>query len=131
MAFDFPVPMFAAVDFWMTRWLTPVWFLGGGVILGLLVLSVFLVVFYCLSKFTQFEKFRRDGSAHFLALAVTLVLGGRFRCIFEIKFRWPIVFYSRWSLCNRRMGDDIDRFNHDDWRCCLVYLVLFLSTVFG
>ena len=55
MAFDFPVPMFAAIDFWMTRWLTPIWFLGGGVILGLLVLSVFLVVFYGLSKFTQFD----------------------------------------------------------------------------
>ena len=76
MAFDFPVPMFAAIDFWMTRWLTPIWFLGGGVILGLLVLAVFLVVFYGLSKITQFEKFRRDGSAHFLALTVTLVLGG-------------------------------------------------------
>ncbi len=76
MAFDFSVPMFAAVDFWMTRWLTPIWFLGGGVILGLLVLSVFLVVFFSLSPIKQLEKLRRDGSAHFLALAVTLVLGG-------------------------------------------------------
>ena len=74
MAFDFSVPMFAAVDFWMTRWLTPIWFLGGGVILGLLVLTVFLVVFYSLSMVKQLEKLRRDGSAHFLALAVTLVL---------------------------------------------------------
>ncbi len=75
MAFDFPIPVFAATDFWMTRWLTPVWFLGGGVLLGLLVLAAFLLVFFLLSKITRLEKFRRDGSAHFVAIAITLLLG--------------------------------------------------------
>ncbi len=78
MAFDFPVPMFAAVDFWMTRWLTPIWFLGGGIILGLLVLALFLMVFYGLSKVKRLEQFRRDGSAHLIALVTSLIFGGLF-----------------------------------------------------
>ncbi len=78
MTFDFTVPMFAATEFWMARWLTPIWFLGGGVILGLLVLCAFLLVFYCLSKIKLLEQFRRDGSAHVIAALVTLVLGGAY-----------------------------------------------------
>ena len=78
MTFDFTVPMFAATEFWMARWLTPIWFLGGGVILGLAVLCVSLLVFYCLSKIKLLDQFRRDGSAHVIAAVLTLVLGGLF-----------------------------------------------------
>ena len=78
MTFDFSIPMFAATEFWMARWLTPIWFLGGGVTLGLVVLCAFLVVFYCLSKVKLLERSRRDGSAHVIAAVITLVLGGLF-----------------------------------------------------
>lgn len=78
MTFDFTLPMFAATEFWMARWLTPIWFLGGGVTLGLVVLCAFLLVFYCLSKIKLLERCRRDGSAHVIAAVVTLVLGGLF-----------------------------------------------------
>jgi len=78
MTFDFTVPMFAATEFWMARWLTPIWFLGGGVTLGLVALCAFLLVFYGLSKIKLLERCRRDGSAHVIAAVVTLVLGGLF-----------------------------------------------------
>jgi hypothetical protein len=70
-----PLPFFAAADFWMAKWLTPIWFLGVGVVLGLAILSVLLAVFYVLSKIAFLEKLRRDGTAHVVGLIVTLLLG--------------------------------------------------------
>jgi hypothetical protein len=71
-----PTSVFAATDFWMTKWLTPIWFLGVGVFFGLLVLLLLTGIFYVLSKIPFLEKLRRDGTAHILALITTLVLGG-------------------------------------------------------
>jgi len=75
MTFDFPVPVLAAADFWMSKWLTPVWFLGVGILIGLVLLIAFLVLFYVLSKVPGLEKLRRDGSAHTIASITTLLLG--------------------------------------------------------
>lgn len=69
-------PLFAANDFWMTKWLTPIWFLGVGVVMGLAVLSLLLAVFYVLSKIPLLEKLRRDGTAHIVSFVLTLILGG-------------------------------------------------------
>ena len=75
MSFDIPTPIFAA-DFWMTLWLTPIWFLAVGIAVGFAVLLGFLGLFKVLSQVGVLEKLRRDGSANVIAAAITLVLGG-------------------------------------------------------
>lgn len=60
-------------DFWMARWLTPVWFLGIGVIFGLMALGVFLGLCYLLSKVSFLDTLRSTGIAHGVAALGTLV----------------------------------------------------------
>ena len=38
------VPLAAATDYWLTKWLTPVWFLGIGVGVGLLAIMLFAIL---------------------------------------------------------------------------------------
>ncbi|MFM9065506.1 MAG: hypothetical protein ACKOOI_21100 [Pirellula sp.] len=76
-------------DFWMARWLTPIWFLGIGVIFGLLALSAFVGLCYLLSKIPFFNSLRSTGLAHVLAGFATLAstfLANRF---FEGVFYAP------------------------------------------
>lgn len=58
--------------------MTPVWFLGMGVILGFAVLAALLGIFFLFSKIPLLERMRRDGSANVLGLIVTLALGAGF-----------------------------------------------------
>ncbi|MFM8186851.1 MAG: hypothetical protein ACKN85_00085 [Pirellula sp.] len=60
-------------DFWMARWLTPIWFLGVGVLLGLLLLVLFLGVCYLISKIPALDTLRSTGAAHVVAGIGTLV----------------------------------------------------------
>ena len=60
-------------DFWMARWLTPVWFLGIGVIFGLMALAVFLGLCYLLSKVSFLDTLRSTGIAHGVAALGTIV----------------------------------------------------------
>ena len=39
----------AVTDFWMSRWLTPIWFLGVGVSAGLAILAALIGIFYLMS----------------------------------------------------------------------------------
>ncbi len=117
MPVDFPVPMFAAVDFWMSRWLTPVWFLGGGVILGFAILSVFLLAFYGLSKFRLLEQFRRDGSANLIALAVTLALGGLYAS------------YAKFSQEGQALFSMGGTFANDEWAMISIAMTMIFGVV--
>ena len=100
MTFDFPPPMLAAVEFWMTRWLTPVWFLGGGIILGFAVLAVFLMVCFALSKVKKFEQLRRDGSANVIAMVATLVLGGLMAAYTRFGEEGQMIFSQSGAFAN-------------------------------
>ncbi|MEK0426478.1 MAG: hypothetical protein RJB11_2569 [Planctomycetota bacterium] len=57
----------------MARWLTPVWFLGIGVIFGLLALGAFLGICYLLSKIPLLDTLRSTGVVHAVAGIATLV----------------------------------------------------------
>jgi len=60
--------LLAATDIWMSRWLTPVWFLGLGALLGLAVLAFFVGLFWVLSQFSvALDPLRRSGAAHVFA----------------------------------------------------------------
>lgn len=67
MIFEAPLALLAAVDFWMSRWLTPFWFLGVGVAFGLALLAAFLGLFFLLSKIPAMDQLRQSGVAHVLA----------------------------------------------------------------
>ncbi|MFN7731412.1 MAG: hypothetical protein ACK5OB_05895 [Pirellula sp.] len=73
--FEFPTVL-AVTDFWMSRWLTPIWFLGVGVAAGLAVLALLLAVFYVLSKVPGLEALRRAGAGIAVAVVATLILSG-------------------------------------------------------
>lgn len=60
-------------DFWMARWLTPIWFLGIGVIIGLALLAAFLGLCYLLSKIPLLDSLRSSGMAHAVAGVGTLL----------------------------------------------------------
>lgn len=117
MTFDFTVPMFAATEFWMARWLTPIWFLGGGVILGLLVLCAFLLVFYLLSKIKLLEQFRRDGSAHVIAALLTLVLGGAYAA------------YTKFSKDGQALFNIGGTFANDEWAMISIASTMMVAVV--
>jgi hypothetical protein len=117
MTFDFTLPMFAATEFWMARWLTPIWFLGGGVILGLLVLCAFLLVFYCLSKIKLLEQFRRDGSAHVIAALLTLVLGG------------ACASYTRFSKDGQSLFGGGGTFANDEWAMISIAFTMMVAAI--
>jgi hypothetical protein len=68
--------IFAITDFWMARWLTPIWFLGVGVTIGLVALGLLLGLFYVLSKIPFFDLFRKTGIAHGIAAGLSLVATG-------------------------------------------------------
>lgn len=60
--------LLAATDFWMSRWLTPFWFLGVGAAFGLGLLALFVGLFWVLSRFSfVLDGLRRSGVAHIIA----------------------------------------------------------------
>ncbi len=76
MVLDTISPMFAASDFWMAKWLTPFWFIGVGILAGLVVLSLFLALAFLLIVPTRgLETARKNGTLHGVALAITALLG--------------------------------------------------------
>ncbi len=76
MFFETNFSLFAITDFWMARWLTPIWFLGVGISFGLIALAALIGLFYLLAKVPAMEKLRQSGMAHIVGLVTTLVLGG-------------------------------------------------------
>ena len=73
-------------DFWMARWLTPIWFLGVGVLLGILVLCLFLGLCYLISKIPVMDVLRSTGASHVLAgigaLISTILASQLFKPVF-------------------------------------------------
>lgn len=117
MAFQFLNPILAANDFWMTKWLTPVWFLGVGVVFGLAILSLFLVVCYGLSKVTALEKFRRDGSAHLVCLFVTLGLG------------IGLALWTRFGFLSKAFIAENGSFETEEWAMIMLASTLMIAIV--
>ena len=81
----------ALVPTWVSNWLTPLWILGAGALLGLAALGVFWVVAFVLSRIPQLDAIgsdrRRHGVAAAILSAVALAL-----------LAWAIIVpaYPRW-----------------------------------
>ncbi|XZE20739.1 hypothetical protein SH449x_000625 [Pirellulaceae bacterium SH449] len=68
--------LFAASDFWMAKWLTPMWFVGVGVAAGLVALMVFLAICFALKGALKgLDRFRSSGALNWVALGITLAMG--------------------------------------------------------
>jgi ABC-type transport system involved in multi-copper enzyme maturation permease subunit len=87
LASDFSA-ILGVTDFWMARWLTPIWFLGIGVVFGLLALSAFLGLCYVLSKVRFLDGLRSTGISHVLAGIATLISTFLASRIFAPFFGW-------------------------------------------
>ncbi|MEI7458105.1 MAG: hypothetical protein WCK15_01785 [Pirellula sp.] len=117
MAFQFLTPFLAANDFWMTKWLTPIWFLGVGVVFGFAILALFLGLFYGLSKITALEKSRRDGSAHLVCLLVTLGLGS------------GLAMWTRFGFLSKAFIGDTGSFETEEWAMISLASTLMIAIV--
>ncbi len=73
------ITLLGASEFWMTKWLTPIWLFGNGLLLGLAVLAVVILLLTILSKIPIFEALRRQGlMAHAIAGIGTIAVGAFF-----------------------------------------------------
>ncbi len=68
------VPLAAATDYWLTKWLTPVWFLGVGVGVGLLAIMLFAILTRVLATVSPWEALSHSPAGHVVALAISLAL---------------------------------------------------------
>lgn len=63
-------------DPWTTKWLTPIWFLGVGVALGMVALLLFMLLCRVLSNVAVWEKLSHSASGHFVAFLLTAAIAG-------------------------------------------------------
>lgn len=79
-------PILAASDFWMAKWLTPMWFVGLGVAAGLVLLMLFLGVCFALKGALRgLDPLRKNGVLHWVALGITLVIGAGISSVFFLN----------------------------------------------
>ncbi len=63
-------------DSWLTKWLTPVWFLGVGLAIGLVAVGLFIVLTRILSAIPAWERLSHSIAGHFVALLITAAIAG-------------------------------------------------------
>jgi ABC-type transport system involved in multi-copper enzyme maturation permease subunit len=61
-------------EFWLAKWASPFWFLGVGVLVGLVALALAALVFRGLSQIPAWEGLSRSPAGHAVAAAVSLLL---------------------------------------------------------
>jgi len=65
-----------ANDSWLTKWLTPVWFLGVGLAIGLVAIGLFIILARVLSAIPAWERLSHSIAGHVVALAITAAIAG-------------------------------------------------------
>jgi ABC-type transport system involved in multi-copper enzyme maturation permease subunit len=63
-------------DSWLTKWLTPVWFLSVGLALGLIAIGVFIVLTRMLSRIPIWERLSHSLAGHVVAALITAAIAG-------------------------------------------------------
>ncbi len=61
-------------DFWMTAWLTPIWFLAAGIAMGLVVLALMMLVFKLMSHIPAWEQLSHGPVGHAVAAVISVIL---------------------------------------------------------
>ncbi len=66
-----------ASEFWVTKWVTPLWLLGTGVAAGLILLAISVAILRGLSFIPLFDLLQKNRkAAHVVALLIAVALGG-------------------------------------------------------
>ncbi len=63
-------------DSWLTKWLTPVWFMGVGLAMGLVAIGLFIILTRILSSIPVWERLSHSIAGHVVALLITAALAG-------------------------------------------------------
>ena len=91
----------AATEWWLTRWLTPFWIFGIGILFGLILLAILFGIIVVLSKIPILETLRRNGSAFWIGLigglAATAAVAYPLRKFFTVGGT-DFVFEDEWWL---------------------------------
>ena len=66
------IPLGQAEDPWTTAWSTPIWFLGAGVALGLIVLFMLVLLFRGLSNISIWERLAHGPAGHAVAALLSV-----------------------------------------------------------
>ncbi len=70
LAINLPAPLLAQAS-WMTSWLTPIWFLAMGIVIGLAVLGLLVLLFRGLSQIPMWEQLSESPWGHLVAGLIT------------------------------------------------------------
>lgn len=75
---DLPLflPFAQATEPWLTTWLTPIWFLGMGIGLGLVGLAILVVLFRILSAISPWQNLSKSVAGHVVAAVISAALAG-------------------------------------------------------
>lgn len=73
---DLPLflPLAQAKEPWLTTWLTPIWFLGMGIGLGLIGLAILVVLFRVLSAIGPWQSLSKSSAGHVVAAIISAAL---------------------------------------------------------
>ncbi len=61
-------------DFWLTKWMTPIWFLGVGIAIGVIALMLVMLLLRLLSSITPWSNLSSSPAGHWVALVVSAVI---------------------------------------------------------
>lgn len=103
-------PLAQAKEWWVTSWLTPIWFLAVGVAFGLVALAVCVAIFRALSTIAPWESLSHSSAGHVVSAIITGVLFGGIWAYLppEIKgsseLREPLLLGIALALCCSIIG---------------------------
>ncbi len=103
-------PLAQAKEWWVTSWLTPIWFLAVGVAFGLIALAVCVALFRALSMILPWERLSHSPAGHAVAAVLTAGLaGGIWACLpadfkGSSELREPLLLGIALTLCCAIIG---------------------------
>lgn len=111
MPFGLPLaPLAQSTQWWVTSWLTPIWFLAAGIAMGLIALALVVVLFRALSMLPFWEQLSRGPAGHVVAAVATVGLTGAIWYYLpnaakgEAEFNEPLLLGIALTLCCAIVG---------------------------
>ncbi|GAB5404357.1 MAG: ABC transporter permease [Aureliella sp.] len=103
-------PLAQAKEWWVTSWLTPIWFLAVGVAFGLIALAICVAIFRALSMITPWERLSHSPAGHVVGAILTAGLAGAIWAYLPDPFkgsselREPLLLGIALALCCSIIG---------------------------
>ncbi len=90
----------AASEWWVTRWLTPFWIFGVGVLGGLILLAILCFLIYAFSMVPLLDRWRRNGAAFWIGavggLLLTIGISFPLKALFQSRLTGQLVADEWW-----------------------------------